>query len=135
MTENKATETEEQKTETQSSEKKSGNKTVARSFVSLISGNFLTKGEIVNHLPYLLFLSLIAIIYISNSYYAQDTIRKIDKLNHEIKELRSEHITAKSDLMYKSKQSEVAKLVEEKGIGLKESVVPPKKIIVEKNKD
>lgn len=33
-----------------------------------------------------------------------------------------------SQLMYISKQSQVAKLVEEKGLGLEESVVPPKKI-------
>jgi cell division protein FtsL len=37
--------------------------------------------------------------------------------------------------MFISKQSEVAKMLEKKGLGLVETVEPPKKIIVEKLDD
>ena len=40
-------------------------------------------------------------------------------------------MTAKSELMYKSKQSEVAKMVEE--MGLKELTAPPYKIVVKQD--
>lgn len=100
--------------------------------VDLINGNILTRQQVVGHLPYLLFIALLALIYISNGFLAEGNIRKLNKLNNETKELRSEYITIKSELMYKSKQSELAKLLDEKQLGLKESFEPPKKIVREK---
>jgi len=58
-------------------------------------------------------------------------VRESIELSKEISELRSQAITISSELMFISKQSEVAKLVELRGIGLKESVEPPRKIIIE----
>ena len=48
---------------------------------------------------------------------------------NQLKELRSEYISTKSDLMFASKQSQVAKATE--ALGLKESIVPPFKIEVD----
>ena len=102
-----------------------------RSIVDVLNGNFLTKDDVLFHLPYLLFLSLLALIYIANGYVAEDTVRKLNKVGREVKEFRSEYITTKSELMYKSKQSELAEFIDRKGLGLKESFEPPKKIVVE----
>jgi len=102
----------------------SGMKKVLR----LLDGSFMTRENVVDLLPFLLFVSLIGIIYISNSYYSEKNIIRMNVISNELKELRSEYITTKSELMFKSKQSEVAKAVAE--TGLKESVVPPKKIVV-----
>lgn len=110
--------------------KASDNK-ITKSVADVFSGNFLTRENTVKQLPFILFLCLMAMGYIANSYYAEQTVRDINKITNEIKENRSEYITTKSDLMYLSKQSEVAKAVE--GIGLKESVVPPKKIVIVTN--
>ena len=74
----------------------------------------------------LLFLAFIAILYIANGYQADDKIREVNKITNELKELRSEYISTKSDLMFVSKQSEVAKAAEP--MGIKEPVVPPMKI-------
>ena len=63
----------------------------------------------------------------ANGYYAEQTVRKINKVTNELKELKSEYITSKSELMFISKQSEVAKLSVK--LGIKESVTPPKKIV------
>jgi hypothetical protein len=46
-----------------------------------------------------------------------------------MKELRSEFISTKSDLMFVSRQSEVAKAAEK--LGLKEPIAPPIKISVD----
>jgi hypothetical protein len=99
---------------------------LAKGLSAVFSGTFLTNEKTLKHLPFLLFLALIAILYIANGYYADDKIREVNKINNELKELRSEYISVKSDLMFVSKQSEVAKSVEL--MGLKEPVVPPMKI-------
>ncbi|MBD79266.1 MAG: hypothetical protein CL840_10125 [Crocinitomicaceae bacterium] len=95
----------------------------------LLNGNILTRESFLDHLPYVLFLALLALAYISNGFLAEQNIRNLNKVNNEIKELRSEYITLKSELMYKSKQSELAKIIEEREMGLLESFEPPKKIV------
>ena len=84
--------------------------------------------KISTNLPFLFFLALIAMLYIANSHYAEKNIRELNKISQEIKELRWEYMTEKSDLMCQSKQSEVSKKVEE--LGLKELVTPPQKIVI-----
>ena len=102
---------------------------LAKGLSSVFSGTFLTNESTLKHLPFILFLALAAIFYIANGYYADDKIRDVNKISNELKELRSEYISTKSELMFASKQSEVAKSAEE--LGLKEPVVPPIKIEVD----
>ena len=90
---------------------------------SVLDGSILTKDTVLGLLPFTLFLTLLAVLYIANSYYAEKKIIEIENVNKELNELRYEHITTKSELMYYSKQSEVVKKLQEKGI--KESVTPP----------
>ena len=104
---------------------------VVRSLLDVVNGNFLTSDSMVSLLPFILFLTLVALIYIANGYYAENKVRAINKMTTELKELRSEYITTKSELMFRSKQSEVARSLE--SYGIKESVVPPKKIVVIEN--
>jgi len=93
-----------------------------------MSGAFLSKEKTIRSLPFIFFLTFIALCYIANGYYAEDQIRKLNNLTNGLKELRSEYIISKSDLMFISKQSEVARRV--LPLGLKESVEPPMKIVV-----
>ncbi len=101
---------------------------VAKRVLSVLDGSFLTRDNVINNIPYLLFLFGIGIFYIGNSHYAEGGIIGMEKLNNELKELRSEFISTRSELMIVSKQSEVAKAVAP--MGIYESVVPPKKILV-----
>ena len=102
---------------------------LAKGLSSVFSGTFLTNEKTIRHLPFIFFLALIAILYIANGYYADDKIREVNKIGNQLKELRSEYISTKSELMFASKQSEVAKAAEE--LGLREPVVPPTKILVD----
>ena len=117
--------------QTEEQEKKTETKTAsaARSF---FFGDILKKQQFVGFIPYILFVTFLTFVYITNSYYAEKTVREIDKTNNSLKELNSEYITIKSELMFKSKPSEVAKMVVNTGI--KESVVPPGKIEIINNK-
>lgn len=100
-------------------------------------GNFLrTKGWFdeglpVRFLPRVLFVAALMIFYIGNTHFAERTIRKIEKLKVRVDDLRADYTTLKADLMYSSKQSEVARRVS--ALGLEESLQPPLKLKVEKN--
>jgi hypothetical protein len=112
--------------------KKQVHKVFVRSVFDVFNGNFLTNKSSLKQAPFVMFLTIVALFYISNSYYAERKIRQINKINNELKELRSEYITSKSKLMFVSKQSEVAKTAEVMGLSIKESTTPPGKIIVNK---
>ncbi|MCK4663696.1 MAG: hypothetical protein KAT68_12570 [Bacteroidales bacterium] len=102
------------------------------SIKNVLDGSLLTREIVVKQFPFILFLVFLAVIYIGNRYHAEKIVRKTVALQTELKELRSEAITSSSELMYMSKQSEVVKLLKKKGINLKESVEPPKKIVIKK---
>lgn len=102
-----------------------------RSVLDVINGNFLAREYSLRQAPYVLFLALVTLLYISNNYFAESKIREISKINNELKELRSEYITSKSKLMFMTKQSEIAVMAEEMGIGIKPATTAPKKIIIE----
>ncbi|CAN5579483.1 hypothetical protein BH11BAC2_BH11BAC2_14870 [soil metagenome] len=106
---------------------------IARRFVSAINVfSYFDRNSIVKMMPFVFFLTALAIIYIGNSFYAERTIRDIDKTERELKELRAEFITGKSELAYKSKLSEVAAVIQPQG--LKESTEAPRKILIKKAK-
>lgn len=94
----------------------------------LIDGTFLVRENMVRQLPYVLFLTFLGVIYIGNRFHAERMVRQINDLKIEVGNLRSEQITITSELMNISRPSEVAALVESKGLGLKESLEPPKKL-------
>jgi len=78
---------------------------------------------LVKNLQFFLFLAVLAVLYIYNGHYSDKTVRNINKVSKELKELQYEYKTLKGELMLKSKQSELAKAVE--GYGLKELMMPP----------
>jgi hypothetical protein len=77
----------------------------------------------VKNMPFFLFLSLLAVLYIFNGHFSDKTIKDISKTSRELKELEYEYKTLKSEVMFRSKQSELAKAVQP--LGLKELTAPP----------
>ena len=77
---------------------------------------------IVKNIPYFLFLSVLAVVYIYNGHFSDNTVKDINKTSKELKELQYEYKSMKSEVMFRSKQSELAKAVEP--LGLKELVQP-----------
>lgn len=90
---------------------------------------YFEEGFPVKYLPKILFVLMLSLIYIGNTHYSEKTIRKINKTHTEVEDIRADYTTLKADLMFASKQSEVARRV--KSLGLKESIKPPYKIEVE----
>ncbi len=77
---------------------------------------------IVRNIPFFLFLSALAVLYIYNGHYADKLIRKITTSEKNIKELEYEYKEIKSEVIFRSKASELVKAVEP--LGLKELKVP-----------
>lgn len=99
----------------------------------LMSGKLVTEKIILKNLGYLIFLTVLGALYIGNRFHEESLIRKTTKLQKEVRDLRSEALSTSADLMSVSKQSEVARLVESRGLGLEELREPPFKIVVDKN--
>jgi len=111
-------------------EKKESKKAKKGSIKDVLDGSVLTNEWFVKQLPYIIFLVVLAFIYIGNRYHAEKIVRRNIELQKEINDLRAESITRAAELMLLSKQSEVAKQVKARGLDLEESLVPPKKIVV-----
>ena len=84
---------------------------------------WLNYQSIVKQVPFFLFLTAMAVLYIFNGHYADKTIRKINRTAKEVKELKYEYIAVKSEVMFQSKPSELVKAVVP--LGLKELVQSP----------
>lgn len=98
-------------------------------FRKLFTDGVVSMESATQMLPFLVFLCVLGMIYIGNSHMAMTNIRNIDKLTKEVTELGWEYKSLKANLMFKSKQTEVAKKVDT--LGIKQLIEPPKKIIIE----
>lgn len=78
---------------------------------------------IVKNIPFFLFLSALAVLYIYNGHYADKLARKIATSEKNIKELEYEYKSIKSEVIFRSKASELVKAVEP--LGLHELKRPP----------
>jgi len=98
----------------------------------LLSGTMVSEKLILKNLGYILFVTFLAAVYIGNRFHAEKITRESTKLLREVKDLRAESLSTSTDLMYVSKQSEVFRMVREKGLNLEELKTPPYKLLVDK---
>lgn len=84
---------------------------------------FLSHQWVVKNIPFFLFLAVLAVLYIYNGHYEDKMTRKIGSTEKHIKELEYEYKTIKSEVIFRSKASELAKAVEP--LGLIELITAP----------
>ncbi len=84
--------------------------------------------HIVLHLPFVVLLFFLGTIHIANNHYAENMARRSLQLEKEVKTLRWDYLSRSSELMIKSRQSEVAAAAAARE--LHELRQPPVKIIV-----
>ena len=104
---------------------KEENKTEGRSKKK--RSNLMYTRWIVKNIPFYFFISALAIIYIANGHYADKMMRKINETERNLKEMEYEFKTVKQQVIFRSKESELAKAVEP--LGLKPLVIPPIRIV------
>jgi len=97
----------------------------------VLGGDYLSQQWVTGNLSFILYVALLAMIYIANTYYTEKKFKSIEKTKNELKELRYEYITTKSILMFQGRQSEISKRAGE--LGLKEAKLPPYKILYQRD--
>lgn len=89
----------------------------------------LSYKAIVNNIPFLAFVALLAVLYINNSQRAVDMQRELNKENKVLKELRWKYMDVSSKLMYVKMESEVIKRAST--LGMKPMSLPAYSIVVD----
>jgi hypothetical protein len=72
--------------------------------------------NIISYIPFILFLSVLAILYIYNGHHADKLIKKIAITEKHMKELEFEYKSVKSDVVFRSKPTELIKVVAPLGL-------------------
>jgi hypothetical protein len=103
---------------------------MTRGLQNIIGGDLFSKHAVLDNLPFLIFLAILALFYISNTYYTEKTLRQIEKIKTELKELQFQSSLAKAKMLGVSRQTEIAKKVG--SLGIKETSTPPYKIFYSK---
>lgn len=119
-------EIEEPKLKKKDNRRSKANKTIS----DIMGGNILTKEGFVKSFPFVIYVVFLFMLYITNIYMAEDMNREISKLKTKTENLHVEYVYLKSEITSITKQSNMAKMLKNKGI--KESVEPLKRIVVER---
>lgn len=100
---------------------------------NILKAKFLVNEDAVKNWQFILFLIALAIIMIANTHRFEQKVFKIADLTNEVKELRSEFVDRRSELMKLKMESTISKQMEPKGIV--PSQVPPQKITVKTSEE
>ncbi len=96
----------------------------------ILKARFLIEDDSIKNWRFIVFLIALAIIMIANTQSFEKKVYKINELTNQVKELRSEFVDRRSELMKLKMESTVsAKMVEKQ---IFPSTVPPTKIKVKK---
>ena len=87
--------------------------------------------KVLFNLPFVMFLVLLAALHIASNHLAENYARRITKTEKEVKVLRWQYMNTASGLMLRTKQSQVAKMVDT--LGIRELRIPPYKIELKKD--
>jgi hypothetical protein len=97
---------------------------------SILKARYLVNEDATRNWRFIVFLIVLAIIMIANTHRYEQKVFKIADLTNEVKELRSEFVDRRSELMKLKMESTVSEKMEV--IGIFPSTFPPKKIKVKK---
>lgn len=100
---------------------------------NILKARFLVNEDANKNWRFIVFVILLAIVMIANTNRYERKIFKIKALEEEVKELRSEFVDRRSELMELKLESTIEKKMLEKGIV--PSSVPPVKIKVVKEEE
>lgn len=103
---------------------------IANPIKGVVSGELLFKTGVFQNLPFLLYVTLLMILYIAYGYYVDATVHQYSKEEKRSEELYSELQSLMEVYDQESLQSKIA--VDVESVGLYESKYPPKVVWSEK---
>lgn len=97
-------------------------------FNEYLGGDVFLKQSVMRQLPFVLYIVFLLMLYITNTYVAEDVRREISTKNKMLEDRHVEYVYNKSEITRMTKQSELVKILKNRGI--KESIEPLKKITI-----
>jgi len=84
----------------------------------ILKGKFLISDGAFKHWAFIVFCALLAVIMIASSHSSERKVYQVAELNQQLRELRSEFVDIRKRVMQKKMESNVAKKMEKRSIGL-----------------
>ena len=107
---------------------KSKNKRRKKSPMNVLGGGFLVREKFSKQFPFMVYITLLLMAIITNTYIAEEKNRELTKTSKHLNDLQVEYVQLKSAIMDASKQSVLVKKLA--GTGMKEATEPLKRINV-----
>lgn len=102
-----------------------------RNFYNLVKGKFLISDDSLKNWRFIIFLSVLALIMIASSHSADKKVHQIADLSDEVRELKSEYVDVRMQLMQAKLESRIINAMANRGLAPSET--PPQKIIIRPN--
>lgn len=102
-----------------------------KNFYNIIKGTFLVSDDAFKNWRFIIYLSLLALVMIASSHQADKKVHQIARLNNEVKELKSEYVDVRMQLMQAKMETRIIRAMAQRD--LYPSETPPQKIIVQKS--
>jgi hypothetical protein len=96
---------------------------VKSKILHILKGTFLVSPDAIKNWRFIIFLSLLALFMIGSSHSADEKVHQIARLSNEVKELKSQYVDVRMQLMQAKMETRVIREMEKKG--LRPSVTPP----------
>ncbi len=116
--------------ETQKESPKESGITANKVIMDVMGGKMLSREGFVRLFPFVIYVVVLSMLYITNIYIAEDISRETARLKSKVENLHVEYVYLQSEITRITKQSNMVEMLKDKGI--KESVDPLRKIIVVK---
>ena len=100
-----------------------------KTLMTVFGGKYLVSRGIAQQFPFLVYVTILLMILITNTYVAEEKSREIAQTTKKLNDLQVEYVQLKSAIMESSKQSVLTKKL--KGTGIKETIEPLKRINIE----
>jgi len=97
-------------------------------FNEYLGGDVFSKFSVVKQLPFVLYVAFLLMLYISNTYWAEDMRLEYKNKSKLLENRRVESVSLQAVITRLSSQSELVKVLKHKGIN--ESVEPVKRIVI-----
>lgn len=94
----------------------------------ILGGGFLTGDRSLRALPFIGYLTFLALIAIKCAHSIDEKVIQINDMRSEMKELEAEFMETRAQVMELGQESKVIEQAKE--LGLEEAQTPPKKIVI-----
>lgn len=101
---------------------------VVRALRSILSARILSSPEMRRLSPYLAAMGLLLVMLITSTFYIQKLYRRQQRLEAQIKELRTQAVELSAQRVQQTSRSSIVKRARRQGLDLEESVTPVKVI-------